>query len=109
MNERRRLSWKAIHVVLDNLNTHKKNEPWLKRHPNVTFHFTPTRASWLTIEIGSRSFKEEPHRRFFTAVKQLPKPHRCLHQGLQRERPHPSLDQTKVHQRRVKGDVFSQL
>ena len=38
----------AIHVVLDNLNTHKpKNDRWLKRHPNVQFHFTPTRASWL--------------------------------------------------------------
>jgi transposase len=37
-----------IHVVLDNLNTHKpKNDRWLKRHPNVHFHFTPTRASWL--------------------------------------------------------------
>jgi len=34
-------------LVLDNLNTHKKNEKWLKRHPNVTFHYTPTRASWL--------------------------------------------------------------
>jgi transposase len=38
----------AIHVVLDNLNTHKpKNDRWLKRHPNVHFHFTPTHASWL--------------------------------------------------------------
>ena len=38
----------AIHVVLDNLSTHKpKNDQWLKRHPNVRFHFTPTRASWL--------------------------------------------------------------
>jgi hypothetical protein len=38
----------AIHVILDNLNTHKpKNDRWLKRHPNVHFHFTPTRASWL--------------------------------------------------------------
>jgi len=37
-----------IHVVLDNLNTHKpKNDRWLKRHPNVHFHFTPTSASWL--------------------------------------------------------------
>ena len=36
----------AIHVILDNLNTHKpKNDHWLKRHPNVQFHFTPTRAS----------------------------------------------------------------
>ena len=36
-----------IHVVLDNLCTHKKNEDWLAVHPNVNFHFTPTSASWL--------------------------------------------------------------
>jgi transposase len=37
-----------IHVVLDNLNTHKpKNDRWLTRHKNVTFHYTPTHASWL--------------------------------------------------------------
>jgi len=38
---------RELHVVLDNLNTHKKNERWLKNHPNVQFHFTPTHASWL--------------------------------------------------------------
>lgn len=39
---------KEIHVILDNLNTHKpKRDLWLKRHPNVHFHFTPTGASWL--------------------------------------------------------------
>lgn len=37
-----------IHVVLDNLNTHRpKHDRWLARHKNVHFHFTPTRASWL--------------------------------------------------------------
>ena len=37
-----------IHVILDNLNTHKpKNDMWLKKHKNVHFHFTPTSASWL--------------------------------------------------------------
>src|ERR1700751_1518717 len=36
-----------LHVILDNLNTHKKNEDWLKAHPKVKFHFTPTSASWL--------------------------------------------------------------
>ena len=43
----------AIHVILDNLNTHKpKRDRWLARHPNVTFHFTPNYASWLNqIEI----------------------------------------------------------
>lgn len=44
---------REIHVILDNLNTHKpKDDRWLKRHPNVHFHFTPTKASWLNqIEI----------------------------------------------------------
>ena len=37
-----------IHVVLDNLNTHKpKHDRWLARHKNVHFHFTPTHGSWL--------------------------------------------------------------
>ncbi len=39
---------REIHVILDNLNTHKpKQDRWLKRHPNVHLHFTPTYASWL--------------------------------------------------------------
>lgn len=39
---------REIHVVLDNLNTHKpKHDRWLARHQNVHFHFTPTHASWL--------------------------------------------------------------
>jgi transposase len=44
---------RELHVILDNLNTHKpKDDRWLKRHPNVHFHFTPTKASWLNqIEI----------------------------------------------------------
>jgi len=37
-----------LHVILDNLNTHKpKHDRWLARHPNVHFHYTPTHASWL--------------------------------------------------------------
>jgi transposase len=38
---------KEIHVILDNYCTHKKNDTWLAKHPNVHFHFTPTSASWL--------------------------------------------------------------
>ena len=42
-----------IHVVLDNLSTHKpKRDLWLARHPRVRFHYTPTHTSWLNqIEI----------------------------------------------------------
>jgi transposase len=39
---------RQIHVVLDNLSTHKpKYDAWLRRHRNVHLHFTPTHASWL--------------------------------------------------------------
>lgn len=38
---------KEIHVIMDNHSIHKKNDDWLKTHPNVFFHFTPTSASWL--------------------------------------------------------------
>ena len=39
---------RQIHVILDNLNTHKpKRDRWLQRHPNVRFHYTPTHTSWL--------------------------------------------------------------
>jgi transposase len=37
-----------IHVILDNLNTHKpKCDRWLARHSQVHLHFTPTHASWM--------------------------------------------------------------
>ena len=37
-----------LHVILDNYRTHKpKEDRWLRSHPNVHFHFTPTHASWL--------------------------------------------------------------
>jgi transposase len=39
----------AVHVVLDNLSTHKtpRVRRWLQRHPRFALHFTPTHASWL--------------------------------------------------------------
>ena len=51
---------RQIHVILDHLNTHKKNEDWLAAHPNVTFHFTPTSASWLNqVEIWFGIFQRK--------------------------------------------------
>ena len=40
-----------LHVVLDNLNIHKNAaaQRWLKRHPRVHFHHTPTHASWVNL------------------------------------------------------------
>jgi transposase len=36
-------------VVLDNVSSHKTPDvhKWLEAHPRVTFHFTPTSASWM--------------------------------------------------------------
>jgi transposase len=41
----------SMHVILDNYGTHKTPEvgAWLRRHPRVHFHFTPTSASWLNL------------------------------------------------------------
>lgn len=39
---------RELHVILDNLNTHKpKHDGWRARQKNVHIHFTPTQASWL--------------------------------------------------------------
>jgi transposase len=38
-----------IHVIVDNYCIHKKCDAWLAAHPQVTFHYTPTSASWLNL------------------------------------------------------------
>src|SRR3954447_23516714 len=40
-----------LHVVVDNLATHKHPavQAWLSRHPRVTLHFTPISGSWLNL------------------------------------------------------------
>ena len=40
-----------VHVVLDNLSTHKTPavHKWLLRHRRFTFHFTPTYGSWMNL------------------------------------------------------------
>ena len=64
---------RQIHVILDNLNTHKKNDAWLAAHPNVTFHFTPTSASWLNqVEIWFGIFQRKAlNNASFRSVQQL--------------------------------------
>ena len=49
--ERRVAKGVSLHVILDNYATHKTPEvaQWLRRHPRVHFHFTPTSASWLNL------------------------------------------------------------
>jgi transposase len=38
-----------LHVIVDNSSTHSTPEvmQWLAANPRVSFHFTPTSASWL--------------------------------------------------------------
>jgi transposase len=42
---------RQLHMILDNLNIHKNAAArrWLKRHPRVHFHYTPTHASWVNM------------------------------------------------------------
>jgi transposase len=42
---------RQLHVVVDNLNIHKNAaaQRWLKKHPHVHFHYTPTHASWVNM------------------------------------------------------------
>jgi DDE superfamily endonuclease len=102
----------AIHVILDNLNTHKpKNDRWLKRHPNVSFHFTPTRASWLNqVEIWFSILQGKSlHGASFTSVQQL-REHidAFIHSYNQNAKPFV-WTKAEVHQRRVKGRRISEL
>lgn len=76
---------RKLHVVLDDLSTHKKDERWLRKHPNVHFHFTPTRASWLnqvetwfSILQGQSLSGASFHR------PTAPGAHRCIHRRIQR-------------------------
>src|SRR5947209_8426926 len=57
----------------NHLNTHKKNERWLQRHPDVHFHFTPTRSSWLNqVETWFSILQAQSlNGASFTAVEQL--------------------------------------
>ncbi len=43
-----------VHLVLDNLRTHKTGliRDWLARRPRYRLHFTPTSASWLNLVEG---------------------------------------------------------
>jgi len=64
---------RKLHIILDNLNTHKKSERWLNAHPNVEFHFTPTSASWLNqVEVWFLSLQGQSlSGTSFTGLKQL--------------------------------------
>jgi transposase len=40
-----------LHIIVDNYSAHKhpRVRSWLKRHPRIQMHFTPTSSSWLNL------------------------------------------------------------
>jgi transposase len=102
---------RELHVVLDNLNTHKKNELWLKRHPKVHFHFTPTSASWLNqVEIWFSILQGQSlSGKSFTAVKQLRGHIDAFIQAYNNTAAPFVWTKAKVRQRRFKNRRISQL
>lgn len=102
---------RELHVILDNLNTHKKNERWLKKHPKVHFHFTPTRASWLNqVETWFSILQGQSlNGASFTAVKELQE-HIDAFIAAYNETAEPfAWTKKKVRQRRFKGRRITQL
>ena len=65
----------AIHVILDNLSTHKTQavRTFLVQHPKVRLHFTPTYSSWLNqVELWfSKIERDVLARGIFTSVADL--------------------------------------
>jgi transposase len=102
---------RELHVVLDNLNTHKKNERWLKKHPKVQFHFTPTRASWLNqVEIWFSILQGQSlSGASFTAVKQLQEHIDAFIRAYNQTAEPFAWTKKKVRQRRFKGRCITQL
>jgi transposase len=66
-----------IHIILDNLSAHKTQHvrDFLREHPQVHFHFTPTYSSWLNqIELWfSKIERDLIHRGIFTSTTDLSK------------------------------------
>ncbi|MHC2369757.1 transposase [Bradyrhizobium diazoefficiens] len=99
---------RKLHVILDNLNTHKKNEDWLKAHPNVQFHFTPTSASWLNqVEVWFSILQGQSlSGTSFTSLKQLQE-HIDAYVNAYNDRAEPFVwTKKKVRQRRFKRPPY---
>lgn len=82
-----------------------------ERHPLVTFHFTPTRASWLNqVEAWFSILQAQSLTgASFTSVEQL-KQHIDAFVKAYAEAAEPFVwTKSKVHQRRVKGQRLSDL
>jgi len=100
-----------LEVIMDNLNTHKKNEEWLERHPMVTFHYTPTRASWLNqVECWFSNLQQNSLAgTSFTSVERLKQHIDGFIASYNKDAQPFVWTKSQVHQRRVKGRRLSDL
>ena len=73
--EKRTPSDQDLHVILDNVSTHKTEavRKWLASHSRIHFHFTPTRSSWLNAVEGwfAQLERKALYRGVFNSVKEL--------------------------------------
>ena len=72
---RRFSTGKDLHIILDNLSTHKTPavREWLEAHPRIHLHFTPTSSSWLNAVEGwfAQLERRALYRGVFTSVPEL--------------------------------------
>jgi len=100
-----------LHVVLDNLSTHKKCDRWLKAHPNIHFHFTPTRSSWLNqVEIWFSILQGQSlSGASFTSVAELQEHIDAFIKAYNDTATPFAWTKKRVHQRRFKNRRITQL
>ena len=88
-----------VHVILDNLQTHKTPlvHSWLLRHRRFHFHFTPTYGSWMNLverwfsALTTKKLKRSAHRN----VKELAADIIGLGRHLEREPASVRVDQDR--------------
>src|SRR6478752_6555052 len=102
---------RELHVTVDNLNTHKKNERWLKKHPKVHFHFIPTRSSWLNqVETWFSVLQGQSlNGASFTAIEQLQEHIDAFIAAYNQTAEPFAWTKKRVYQRRFKNRRITQL
>lgn len=73
--DRRTRADKDLHIILDNLSSHKTPavQEWLATRPRIHLHFTPTSSSWLNAVEGwfAQLERRALYRGIFTSVPEL--------------------------------------
>jgi len=102
---------RELHLILDNLNMHKKNETWLKKHPKLHFHFIPTQSSWLNqVETWFSILQgQSPSGASFTNIKQSQEHIDAFIAAYNEDAKPFAWKKKNVHQRRFKARRITQL